>query len=192
MSSVGWSQSAALLLALGSFVHPVVLFLHMLFAVALPLGSEFAELAFVEVWVRVVLVIDVTVTLLLRWKSLLVILAGRFGALERTRMGLFMFRQITFASEDLVTCRIRALHLDDFGNVSFLTACHRSSDIVIKKAASLSLDARCWFVREAGSKRDGLAMLPANKLGHIAGGPKATLEGDLVLGGVCHLVFCLG
>ena len=178
----------SLVLALRTLVVPSMFLLLMLFAIALALSSELAELALIEKRILGVAVVDVTLTFLLGREALLVVLATRLRALEGTRMSLLVFGEVTLSGENLVASGVRALHLDVFGNVAFLSASHGSRDVFIESITACSLHSRGWYVRLTSPKGVPLAVLPANELSLITGLTEATFKSDLVVDRVRHVV----
>ena len=82
--------------------------LHMLFAIAVPLGLEGAVFAVKEPGTGSVFVIDMPLELFLRWQALIMILAGLDVAFVWSRVSLLMFSKIAFSAKDLATGSIRA------------------------------------------------------------------------------------
>ena len=109
--TIAWCSFLAVLsIVLGSNIFPTVCLLHVLLAVRFTLGSVCArlEVAFVKGRSRGVLVIVMSVHLLLRWPTVLVILAGLDWAFPGTGVRLFVFCEVTRAFEFLVATRFTA------------------------------------------------------------------------------------
>jgi hypothetical protein len=106
------------------------------------------------------LVVNVAVSLLLRWPSNFVIFAGRFAALPGTRVRLLVFRKITRSFENLVT--VFALLVNVHGRCILLAASHGSLDALIdgaKTERTLHRRNGILLVGLARTQRDHLAIL---------------------------------
>ena len=109
-----------------------MLLLHVLFAIAVPLGLEGAILAVKITRVGRVFVIDVPISLFLRGKTLVMIFTSLFWTFEWPSMRLFMLSKIAFPVEDLVAGSITTPHFRHFRPGVFLAPRHRSLRVIIK------------------------------------------------------------
>ena len=124
-------------IVLGSNIGPAVGFLHMLLAIALSFAFVRARmiLAFVHGWSHGVFIIDMTVSLLFCWPSILRIFAARVIALPGPGVSLLVLGQVTRPLEFLVAFTT-ALALFHSGLFRLLAASHRMQEILISTVAA--------------------------------------------------------